>query len=166
MMRISLIGMPGGGKSTVGRSLARHLRLPFFDSDSVFEEKFCISIKEFFERQGESDFREAEQDILLELLKKDDMVLATGGGAVLRDTNRILLHEHSTVVYLRSSPEEIYHRLKNDTQRPLLQVANPMDQIKNLYSYRDPLYKSTAHFIVDTGCLSMQDVVRDILIHI
>lgn len=163
MTRISLIGMPGGGKSTVGRHLAKRLGLTFFDIDSVLEQRFGVTIKEFFGSQGESAFRDAEQAIILELLLQDDIILATGGGSVLREMNRIILRERSVVIYLKFSPEEIYKRLKNDTQRPLLQVADPMACIKSLYSFRDPLYQSTAHFVVDKGRPSVRATVHEIL---
>jgi shikimate kinase len=160
LTRISLIGMPGGGKSTVGRHLAKRLGLSFFDSDAVFEQRFRTTIKDFFGSEGEPAFRDAETAIISDLLEQNGLVLATGGGAILREENRTLLRERSVVVYLRSSPEEIYKRLKNDTQRPLLQVADPMARLKELHSQRDPLYQSTAHFVVETGRPSVQMLVN------
>ena len=119
-MFVSLIGMPGGGKSTVGRNLARKLGVPFSDSDAVIERQIGCSIREFFESEGEERFRDVEQEVIAELVRADRGVLATGGGVVLRDANRHALHRHTTAVYLRSTPEELFRRLRHDTQRPLL----------------------------------------------
>ncbi len=158
--------MPGGGKSTVGRQLAKRLGRPFADSDAAFEHRIGNSIKCFFETRGEEAFRATEQAILAELLKADDLVLATGGGIVLRELNRRMLRERSTVIYLRSSPEELHRRLRHDTQRPLLQVADPLARLQELYAHRDPLYRSTAHFVIETGRPSVSMLVNMILMQL
>lgn len=163
---ISLIGLPGGGKSTVGRQLARRLHWPFLDSDTVIEERLGCSIRAFFEREGEAAFRDIEQSVIAELAAGERKVLATGGGAVLREANRRTLHDLTTVVYLRSSPEDLFRRLRHDTQRPLLQVKDPLAKLRELYAQRDPLYRETAHFTVDTGRPSVQTLVNMIVMQL
>jgi shikimate kinase len=163
---ISLIGLPGSGKSTVGRQLARRLQLPFFDSDHAIELQLGCSIREYFEREGEARFRDVEQAVIDELTQKPKCVLSTGGGVVLRPANRQHLHERSQVVYLNSSPEELYRRLRHDTSRPLLQVADPLDRLRELFTQRDPLYRETAHFIIETGRPSVPTLVNMIVMQL
>ena len=163
---ISLIGLPGSGKSTVGRQLARRLQLPFFDSDHVIEQQLGCSIREYFEREGEARFRDVEQAVIDELTQKSRCVLSTGGGVVLRPANRHQLHERSQVVYLNSSPEELFRRLRHDTSRPLLQVADPLDRLRELFTQRDPLYRETAHFIIETGRPSVPTLVNMIVMQL
>jgi shikimate kinase len=160
---ITLVGMPGSGKSTVGRQLARRLRLPFFDSDHVIEERLGCSIRDYFAREGEAAFRDLEQQVLAELAQGPECVIATGGGAVLREANRECLRAAGRVVYLRSSPEELYRRLRHDTQRPLLQVADPLAKLRELHAQRDPLYEQAAHFHVETSRPSVSRLVHMIL---
>ncbi|HVZ42392.1 MAG TPA: shikimate kinase [Ramlibacter sp.] len=150
-MILILVGMPGSGKSTVGRHLARRLHLPFHDSDHVIEQRIGCSIAEYFEREGEAAFRDLEEEVLRELTASGDAVISTGGGAVLRPANRALLRERGQVVYLRSSPEEVFRRVRHDTRRPLLQVADPMGRLRQMHAERDPLYRETAHFVIETG---------------
>jgi shikimate kinase len=163
---ISLIGLPGSGKSTVGRQLARRLQLPFFDSDHVIEQQLGCSIRAYFEREGEARFRDVEQSVIDELTQKPKCVLSTGGGVVLRPANRQHLHERSQVVYLNSSPEELYRRLRHDTSRPLLQVADPLDRLRELFTQRDPLYREAAHFIIETGRPSVPTLVNMIMMQL
>ncbi|MDC8785484.1 shikimate kinase [Roseateles koreensis] len=151
-MIISLVGMPGSGKSTVGRQMARQIGVPFVDSDAEIEVRLGETVREFFERSGEDAFRDLESEVIADLLSgPGDFVLATGGGAVLREANRQALHQHSAVLYLRSSPEELFRRLRHDTQRPLLQVRDPLQKLRELYAQRNPLYRSCAHFVLETG---------------
>ncbi len=140
--------------------MARRLGWPFLDSDTVIEERLGCSIRAYFEREGEVAFRDVEQAVIAELAMRERIVLATGGGAVLREANRQALREHTTVVYLRSTPEDLYRRLRHDTQRPLLQVKDPLAKLRELYAQRDPLYRETAHFTVDTGRPSVQTLVN------
>jgi shikimate kinase len=163
---ISLVGLPGSGKSSVGRQLARRLGVDFVDSDTVIEHRLGESIRSHFEREGEAGFRDVEQAVIAELCVGAAGVLATGGGAVLRKTNREALHAASTVIYLRSSPEELQRRLRHDTQRPLLQVADPRARLQELFRERDPLYRETAHFIIDTGRPSLQTLVGMVLMQL
>jgi shikimate kinase len=162
---IILIGLPGSGKSTVGRQLARKLSASFMDSDHLIEQRLGCSIREYFEREGEVAFRDMEEAVLADTLaaqagQAGNAVLATGGGAVLRENNRRLLHGAGRVVYLRSSPEDLYKRLRHDRNRPLLQVGDPMQRLRELYAVRDPLYRETAHFQVETGRPSVATLVN------
>lgn len=163
---IGLVGLPGSGKSTVGRQLARRLQLPFFDSDHVIEERLGCSIRTAFERDGEASFRDLEEAVLDELTQLPRGVVSTGGGAVLRPTTRKRLHDRGYVVYLNSSPEEIARRLKHDTSRPLLQVDDPLTRLRDLYAQRDPLYREAAHFTVETGRPSVGTLVNMIVMQL
>lgn len=163
---MSLVGLPGSGKTTVGRQLARRLCVPFADSDQVIEQRLGCSIKSYFEREGEDSFRDVEQAVIDELSLNGSRVLSTGGGAVLRSLNRQNLRSRGSVVYLNSSPEELYRRLRNDTNRPLLQVADPLARLRDLYIERDPLYREVAHFVLDTGRPSVGTLVNMIVMQL
>ncbi|WP_305814894.1 shikimate kinase [Rhizobacter sp. Root404] len=163
---IALVSMPGGGKSTVGRQLARRLNWEFADSDALVERQVGCSISTFFEREGEARFRDIEEQVIADVLDKPRQVLATGGGAILRQATRERLNRHATVVYLRSTPEDLFRRLRHDTKRPLLQVADPLTRLRELYATRDPLYRETAHFSVDTGRPSVPTLVNMILMQL
>lgn len=165
---VALVGLPGGGKSTVGRQLARRLGARFLDADSVLEERIGMPIRSYFERHGEASFRDLEEQVIDELTLPGQapLILATGGGAVLREGNRKRLQERATVVYLRSTPEELYRRLKHDTQRPLLQVADPLAKLRELHAQRHPLYEEVAHYRVDTGRPSVATLVNMIMMQL
>lgn len=151
MTPLSLIGLPGSGKSTVGRSLARRLDLPFLDADAVVEERIGCSIREYFEHAGEDAFRNVEESVLDELTRTHPGVLATGGGAVLRATNRERLRARGRVIYLCSTPAELLQRVRHDRNRPLLQVQDPLARLRELFEQRDPLYRETAHLVFEIG---------------
>jgi shikimate kinase len=164
LSRIYLIGLPGSGKSTVGSRLAGRLNLPFTDSDHVIEQRIGCSIRDFFEREGETAFRDIEQSVIEELVhQQESSVLATGGGAVVRRLNRERLHQAGYVVYLHATPEQIIKRLRHDTRRPLLQVENPLAQLRSLYTDRDSLYREASHFVVETNGLSVAALVDMLL---
>lgn len=165
-LRVSLVGLPGSGKSTVGRHLARRLSLAFHDSDYVIEQRIGCSIREFFEREGEERFRDVEEAVLDEVTQGDACVLSTGGGAVLRAVNRAHLRDRGRVIYLRSAPEEVFRRLRHDRNRPLLQVADPLQRLRDLYAVRDPLYRETAHFVIETGRPSVATLVNMIVMQL
>ena len=167
MTTITLIGLPGCGKSTVGRQLARRLGVAFVDSDHVIEQRLGCSIKTFFAREGEERFRDLEQATLDELTAgTTPAVLSTGGGAVLRAPNRLHLHQRGQVIYLHAQPEDIFRRLRHDTTRPLLQVQDPLQQLRNLYQLRDPLYRETAHYVIEIGRPSVATLVNMVVMQL
>ena len=165
-MMVALVGMPGSGKSTVGRSLAHRMQLPFADSDAVIERRLGCAIRDYFDREGEAAFRDVEQATIDELTQGPTGVLATGGGAVLRPLNRQHLHGRGTVIYLRSSPEALFRRLRHDTKRPLLQVDDPLKRLRALYAERDPLYRQCAHFVLDTHGSSLSMLLGRIMMQL
>jgi shikimate kinase len=158
--------MPGGGKSTVGRQLARRLGRVFVDSDTMIEKRIGEPIRSYFEAWGEAGFRDIEESVIEEITSHKGAVLATGGGAVLRIKNRQVLHERCHVVYLRSSPEDLFRRLRHDTVRPLLQVADPLARLRELYEIRDPLYREAAHSVIETGRPSVTTLINIVLMQL
>lgn len=166
--RCSLVGMPGSGKTTVGRQLARRLGVPFIDLDQRLEEVLGSSIRQYFEESGEDAFRDREAQLLDELTAQPgDMVLSTGGGAVLRADNRARLREAGgSVMYLRASPDEIFKRVRHDKTRPLLQVNNPLQRLRELYATRDPLYREASHYIIETGRPTVSSLVNMIMMQL
>ncbi len=165
-MKLALVGMPGCGKSTVGRHLARQLGLRFIDSDHEIESRTGMPIRDFFAQQGEAAFRDVEQEVIDDLSCVAGTVLATGGGAVLRPANREALHSRSHVFYLRSTPDELARRLRHDTHRPLLQVADPVRRLRELYRERDPLYRRSAHFVVEAARPSVHGLLGMVLMQL
>ena len=163
---IALIGLPGSGKTTVGRQLARRLNGRFVDSDQHIENLIGSPIREFFDREGEAAFRIIESKAIDELTMGRDRVISTGGGAVLSPINRQYLSTRCTCVYLRSTPEDLYRRLKHDRKRPLLQVADPLAALKQLYEVRDPLYREVADFVIDTGRPTVSTLLNTILMQL
>jgi shikimate kinase len=166
VLRIALVGLPGSGKSTIGRQLARRLGLVSIDTDHVIEQRLGCSIREYFEREGEASFRDVEQTVIDDVTQSHNGIISTGGGSVLRLANREHLHSRSHVVYLRSSPEEIFRRLRHDMQRPLLQVDDPLTRLRDLYAIRDPLYRETAHFVVETGRPSVANLLNMVVMQL
>lgn len=156
---IFLVGMMGAGKTSVGRMLARNLGKEFYDSDQVIEARTGVRIPIIFELEGEAGFRARESAVIDELTAGTGVVLATGGGAVLDENNRRLLRARGTVVYLRASVNELWNRTRHDRNRPLLQTADPLSRLRELYAQRDPLYRATAHVTVDTGSQSLKVLV-------
>lgn len=163
---VFLIGLPGSGKSTVGRQLARRLGLPFVDVDQAIEARIGCSIRAYFEREGEQSFRDLEAVVIDEVSQGPTSVISTGGGAVLRPENRQCMRRRGHVVYLRSSPEELYRRVRHDRNRPLLQVDDPMAKLRELHAERHPLYTQTAHFTIDTGRPSVATLVNMIVMQL
>ena len=157
---IFLVGMMGAGKTSVGRVLAKRLNKIFYDSDHVIEERTGVRIPVIFEIEGESGFRHRESAVLDELTALGEIVLATGGGAVLAQTNRDRLQTRGTVVYLRASVKDLLNRTRHDKNRPLLQTADPRARLNELYELRDPLYREVAHVTIDTGSQSLTTLVN------
>lgn len=152
----------GAGKTTVGKLLARHLNKQFIDSDHEIEKKTGVKINVIFELEGEDGFRTREEAIVDELTHQQGIVLATGGGVVLREANRLTLRSRGTVVYLRANAEDLWRRTRHDRNRPLLQTENPRARLQELLLQRDPLYRETAHLIMDTGEQNVQKLVRQL----
>ncbi|MDD1630648.1 MAG: shikimate kinase AroK [Methylococcaceae bacterium] len=160
---IYLVGLMGAGKTTIGRQLAKSLSVPFYDSDKAIEESTGVDIPTIFEFEGEEGFRDREQKMIQQLTKLEGIVLATGGGAILREENRRLLKENGFIVYLQCSVERILERTRRDMQRPLLKTENPRERIESLFAQREHLYLSCADFIIDTGIMQSKTVVNHIL---
>jgi len=157
---VFLVGMMGAGKTSVGKLLARKLSKVFHDSDHVIEERTGVRIPVIFELEGEAGFRARETAVLEELTALPDVVLATGGGAVLSPRNRELLRERGTVVYLRAGVSELWNRTRHDRNRPLLQTPDPYTRLNEIHALRDPLYREVAHVIMETGTQSLKSLVN------
>ncbi|BCK86337.1 3-dehydroquinate synthase [Sideroxyarcus emersonii] len=153
---IILVGMMGAGKTTVGKLLARQLGKTFIDSDEEIQRRTGVTIPHIFDVEGEAGFRVRESSVIQELLDANDIVLATGGGAVLNAQNRLLMRQHGVVVYLKSNVHDLWQRTRHDHNRPLLQTANPRAKLQELYDLRDPLYMEAADIVIHTGKQSVQ----------
>ena len=158
-MNIVLIGFMGVGKSAVGQQLAQQLGFQYLDTDELIEKKEQLSINEIFRQKGEEHFRDRETQQLRELQGKNDYVIATGGGMIIRDENVTLMKALGPVILLWSDPEMIYERVKNETQRPLLNVPDPLAEIKKILGFRMPNYKRAADLKVDTSKLTVTEAV-------
>ena len=163
MPNLFLIGPMGAGKTTIGRQLARHLGRKFYDSDKVIEERTGASIPLIFELEQEQGFRKREKAIIDELTQYDNIVLATGGGAVLDPDNRDRLASRGHVIYLHAPIEYLLQRTSRDNSRPLLQTEDPKRKLQELMEIRDPLYREIAHTIIETNSCPVKQVVAKIL---
>ncbi|MGJ7473392.1 shikimate kinase AroK [Pseudomonas fulva] len=163
MRNLILVGPMGAGKSTIGRLLAKELRLPFRDSDKEIELRCGANIPWIFDKEGEPGFRDREQAMIAELCSLDGVVVATGGGAVMREANRRALHQGGRVIYLHASVEQQVGRTARDRNRPLLRTANPEATLRALLEARDPLYREIADLVVQTDERPPRMVVIDIL---
>lgn len=163
MQNLILVGPMGAGKSTIGRLLAKELRLPFKDSDKEIEQRTGASIPLIFDVEGEGGFREREHAVIADLCRLDGVVLATGGGAVIREDNRKALRAGGRVVYLCTSVDQQLERTARDRNRPLLQAADPRGVLASLMAVRDPLYRSIADVIIETDERPPRLVVMEIL---
>ncbi|MER2555153.1 MAG: shikimate kinase [Thauera sp.] len=162
MSCLILIGMMGAGKTTVGKELARRRKLRFADCDQAIVARTGVSIPTIFEVEGEAGFRRRETQMMDELTLQPDIVIATGGGVVTTPENRVLMRARGIVVYLDVPPQVLYERTRHDRNRPLLQVDNPRRRIEELYRQRDPLYRETAHIILEGGRGNPGNMVRQI----
>lgn len=160
---IFLIGPMGVGKSTIGRLLAAQLNMPFLDSDREVEYVTGADIPWIFDVEGEQGFRRREARMIDTLSQRDGIILATGGGAILAPESRKNLHSRGLVVYLRASVAQQLERTGKDKNRPLLQTANPLAKIKELIKIREPLYRETAHLVVDTSRRGPRSVSAEII---
>lgn len=153
----------GAGKTTVGRQLARLTGKTFYDSDHEIEARTGVRIPVIFEIEGEAGFRVRESEMIAELAALPDIVLATGGGAVLDPHNRQILANYGTVIYLRASIDDLLARTQHDKNRPLLQTANPRAKLEALFAQRDPLYREVADIVVDTSRQNINTLVHRLL---
>ncbi|MGU7774055.1 shikimate kinase AroK [Burkholderia sp. MR1-5-21] len=163
---VFFVGLMGAGKTTVGRAVARRLDRTFFDSDHEIEARTGARIPVIFEMEGEAGFRDRETQVIAELTQRENIVLATGGGAVLRPENRDCLKAHGIVVYLRANPHDLWLRTRKDKNRPLLQTEDPKGRLEALYEVRDPLYRECADFVIETGRPSVNGLVNMVLMQL
>ena len=160
---IYLVGLMGAGKTTVGRQLAKRLGRQFYDSDHEIVQRTGVPIPTIFEIEGEEGFRRREMQAIAELTSGADIVLATGGGVVLNTENRARLHNTGWVVYLNVPPALLFERTRHDRNRPLLRVSDPLAKLEELHRQRDPLYRETAHTIVEGSQLVASGIVQHLL---
>lgn len=160
---IFLIGLMGAGKTTIGRQIASELSLEFFDSDHEIEKRTGVTITHIFDIEGEDGFRKRETTVLSELTEKKGIVLATGGGAILKPENRQFLMSRGTTIYLYANVDTLFERTSKDRNRPLLQTENPKEKLEELFNIRDPLYRETADIIIDTGKDNVRLALKEIL---
>lgn len=158
-----LIGPMGAGKTTVGRQLAELMRMEFLDSDQEIQRRTGVDIPTIFEFEGEDGFRTREQNVIDDLTSREGIILATGGGAVLRDENRQHLSSRGFVIYLHCTPDQQFERTYRDRNRPLLQTDDPLEKLRVIMSAREPLYRQIADMVVSTEGRNTQSVVREIM---
>lgn len=160
---IFLVGLMGAGKTTVGRQLAAEFSKSFYDTDHEIEKRTGVKISVIFEIEGESGFRAREAQVVEQFTRLTNVVLATGGGAVLDAGSRNHLSGRGIVVYLHGQPKDLWHRTRFDKSRPLLQNTNALERLQTLYEQRDPLYREVADITVDTGRQSVRTLVGQLL---
>jgi len=158
-----LVGMMGSGKTTMGRALSKNLHKAFADSDEEIQKRTGVNIPHIFDIEGETGFRLRETAILCDLVKRDNIVLATGGGVVLMEQNRALLKQNGIVIYLRASVNDLWHRTRHDRNRPLLQTSDPYGTLMGLYQQRDPLYREVADIVIQSGKQSVHNLMLQLV---
>ncbi|WP_369411468.1 shikimate kinase [Polynucleobacter alcilacus] len=163
---IFLIGLMGAGKSTVGKVLAKKLGRRFLDADHVIEDRCGVKIPVIFEMEGEEGFRKREAQAIRDITSEQDIILATGGGAVLLPENRDALKNRGTVIYLHANPIELWYRTKGGEGRPLLQNGDAKKILENLYTVRDPLYREIADHVIETGKPSVNQLVNTLIMQL
>jgi len=156
----------GAGKSTVGKLLAKKLGRRFLDADHVIEDRCGVKIPIIFEMEGEDGFRKREAQAIKDITAEQDVILATGGGAVLLPKNRQFLSERGTVIYLHANPMELWHRTKGGEGRPLLRNGDAKKILENLYAIRDPLYREIADHVIETGKPSVNQLVNTLIMQL
>ncbi len=154
-----LVGMMGSGKTTMGRSLARHLGKTFVDSDEEIVKRTGVTIPHVFDVEGEAGFRVRETAAIADIAQRDNIVLATGGGAVLAEQNRATLQQNGIVIYLKASVHDLWQRTRHDRNRPLLQTADPYAKLTELHHLRDPIYQEVADIVVLSGKRSVHTLM-------
>jgi shikimate kinase len=156
----------GAGKSTVGKLLAKKLGRRFLDADHVIEDRCGVKIPVIFEMEGEDGFRKREAQAIKDITAEHDIILATGGGAILLPENRQLLSERGSVIYLHANPMELWHRTKGGEGRPLLKNGDAKKILENLYAIRDPLYREIADYVIETGKPSVSQLVNTLIMQL
>jgi shikimate kinase len=159
---IFFVGLMGAGKTTIGKLLAKQLGKVFYDTDQEIEKRTGVKVAVIFELEGEAGFRKRETAIIQELSGLSNIIMATGGGAILAEENRKMLKANGTVIYLRANVNELWHRMRNDKHRPLLQNVDIRAKLEQLYTERNPLYTETATFIFDTGNQPVASIINQI----
>jgi len=157
------VGFMGAGKTSIGRLVAQRLGRPFFDTDHEIEARCGVTVATIFEMEGEEGFRDRESRVLQDLTGRSGIVLATGGGAVLRPANRELLRSRGLVIYLEATPSELWRRVRHNRNRPLLQTENPRARLEALFKVRDPLYREAAHLIMPAWSGSVSSAANAVL---
>lgn len=160
---IYLVGLMGSGKTTIGRLIARRMGRTFYDSDQEIVARTGVQIPVIFELEGEDGFRRREAQVISELADEGGVVVATGGGAVLNPANRESMKASGWVVYLDVPTPVLLERTRHDTNRPLLQVADPAAKLDSLRADRDPLYREIAHLVIDGSRLNSNGAASRIL---
>ena len=164
---IVLIGPMGSGKTTVGRRLSKELGIDFYDSDHEITDKTGVSIDHIFDVEGEEGFRKRESDVLKNLCSQDNIIIATGGGAVISEENRLEISKTGSVIYLLSSVDQILRRTSKSKTRPLLENSkNKRKTISDIINARDPLYREIATITVDTNGKKLNEVINEILVQL
>lgn len=153
----------GSGKTTIGRTLARHLGKAFVDSDEEIQKRTGVTIPHIFDIEGEAGFRQRESAAIRDLLERDNMVLATGGGAVLAEQSRELMQQNGIVIYLKANVHDLWQRTRHDRNRPLLQTADPHAKLTELFLQRDPLYRLVADIVMQSGKQSAQALMLQLV---
>jgi shikimate kinase len=159
---IFLVGLMGAGKTSVGKLLSKDLRMTFVDCDQEIEKRTGVPVSVIFDIEGEEGFRRRETNILRELVQLQDVVLATGGGAVIQAENREMLCKGGLVVYLRATVDELWQRTRHDRNRPLLRTGDARAKLAELFVQRDPLYREVADITVETGSQSLRTLVSEL----
>ncbi len=157
---IFLVGMMGAGKTTIGKLLAKQMGKTFIDCDEEIQQRTGVTIPHIFDVEGEDGFRQREAAVIHEIVQRNNLVLATGGGAVLSGANRAALSKNGIVVYLKSTVHDLWQRTRHDRNRPLLQTADPLAKLRELYHVRDPLYTEVADLVIHSGKQSAPHLVQ------
>lgn len=156
----------GSGKTTMGRTLAKHLDKTFVDSDEEIQHRTGVTIQHIFDIEGEAGFRLRESAVLADLVKRENMVLATGGGAVLAEQNRSVLRQNGIVIYLQASVHDLWQRTRHDRNRPLLQTGNSHAKLTELFQQRDALYQQVADIVIHSGKQSVHSLMLHLVTEI
>ena len=160
---IFLIGPMGAGKTTIGRQLAKKLSIQFYDSDHEIEQRTGADIPLIFEIEAEEGFRKRESQVIAELVLLENIVLSTGGGAIMNPENRQVLVDNGQIIYLKSTPEKLFKRTADDKRRPLLQSEDRLEKIKKILVEREPVYLAMANEIIDTDKISIKQIIQKII---